>query len=356
MVNICATTSVASRLRGSVRVVGLAAGAVVTSGILAISLVAVPPNLGDTRTEFTSPRLIVATSPLIRSTVDPGVKLVVNQRQSGAVSAPKTPPTPPTPRDVLNAAALVVDEPAVASVALAATATESIAQVFWGLIGPFVANPILGPIVLFAPIILLVVLACPPCALFNFLTFTIPSFFIPFAPLSAVSLASTLEEEAVVVERAEVVESKDPPTGEFARSKTYVDAPGDEVTGDVSEPTEVTGPDMTDVEGASSTQVTGAQSEPPAVKDDTDLTTDSADDTTKIADDATETVMKDDTATTKKGDVETTKSRDSDSASESLGDTGKPKTKKDADAPSAGAPSSGDASNGDPSGGDGGQS
>jgi hypothetical protein len=43
---------------------------------------------------------------------------------------------------------------------------------------------------------LLVILACPPCAVFNFLTFTIPSLFIPFAPLSAVAEVSTASVEA----------------------------------------------------------------------------------------------------------------------------------------------------------------
>ena len=57
--------------------------------------------------------------------------------------------------------------------------------------------PIIGPIILFLPIIVLVILACPPCALFNLLTFTIPSLFIPFAPLSAVSGASIATVEAM---------------------------------------------------------------------------------------------------------------------------------------------------------------
>jgi hypothetical protein len=62
-------------------------------------------------------------------------------------------------------------------------------------LGPFLAllNP--GVLLLFGPLIVLVVLACPPCALFNFLTFTLPSLFIPFAPLSAAAapLAATAE-------------------------------------------------------------------------------------------------------------------------------------------------------------------
>jgi hypothetical protein len=93
------------------------------------------------------------------------------------------------------------------------------------ILGPFINNPIVGPIVLFGTIIAVVILACPPCALFNFLTFSIPSLFIPFAPLSAVAAVST----ATVDASSTIAPDMSPPSTDSAPATMTTARPPDAV-------------------------------------------------------------------------------------------------------------------------------
>ena len=72
------------------------------------------------------------------------------------------------------------------------------------ILGALVNNPNVGPIVLFAPIILGVIALCPPCALFNFVTFGIRALLLTFAEAPALTFVSLATVELAM-------EEKDPP-------------------------------------------------------------------------------------------------------------------------------------------------
>jgi hypothetical protein len=61
-----------------------------------------------------------------------------------------------------------------------------------GILSPFLSlvAPIVGPLLLFGPLIVAVILICPPCALFDVLSY-IPSYFGIYLPVPALALAST---------------------------------------------------------------------------------------------------------------------------------------------------------------------
>jgi hypothetical protein len=84
-----------------------------------------------------------------------------------------------------------------AAAALTATAA---APALGAILGPLLNNPIIGPIVgaalLFGPVILLVVLACPPCAVFNVVSGLIRSIIIDLTPVPAVATVSAARVEA----------------------------------------------------------------------------------------------------------------------------------------------------------------
>jgi hypothetical protein len=190
-----ASTTVAS---GSCR--HLTAGVtVVSADILALSLVAVPPDVDVARNEIRAMRLAAHALPSA-AYLDAVEKFIRNQAQTvvpitravaGAADIPaafvKTStagaPTSFTSDSAIDPATNTQKGEAATLEPTAALLVEPILPI----VSPFLAllNP--GVLLLFGPLIVLVVLACPPCALFNFLTFTIPSLFIPFAPLSAVA-------------------------------------------------------------------------------------------------------------------------------------------------------------------------
>jgi hypothetical protein len=138
------------------------------------------------------PALLGALEKFIRNqaqTVVPGTKVVAGGAADVPAAAVKTATAGgTTPLTFDSAIDPAINSQVVNNTALAATTTA--------LSIPAPLLPIIGTILLFGPLIVLVVLACPPCALFNFLTFTIPSFFIPYAPLSAVAAASTATVDA----------------------------------------------------------------------------------------------------------------------------------------------------------------
>jgi hypothetical protein len=182
-----------------------AGGAVVGAAVLALSLVTAPPDPHETTPDVRAVQFAAFAQPPAAPFVEL-VQMYVNNR-------------PRTLRSVSSVAGVGPADIATAIVRTARTQTggsTTRSEIGAATTGRQVDNaapattaaalppipeallPIIGPIILFLPIIVLVILACPPCALFNFLTFTIPSLFIPAAPLSAVSGASiaTVEAEA----------------------------------------------------------------------------------------------------------------------------------------------------------------
>jgi hypothetical protein len=198
-----ASTTVASRHCPSVRRHLSAGITVVSAGILTLGLVATPPGVRGPGTEvrqvqlaalaLSPPALLGALEKFISDraqAVVPVTKVVAGGAADVPVTLVKTPTAGVTTPLTIDSA---IDRPTntqmVDAAALAAPTTA--------LSIPAPLLPIIGPILLFGPIIVLVILLCPPCALFNFLTFTIPSLFIPFAPLSAVSAVSFATVEAI---------------------------------------------------------------------------------------------------------------------------------------------------------------
>ena len=81
-----------------------------------------------------------------------------------------------------------------------AAAPTAMAAPAWGILQPLLSNPIVGPIIgitlLFGPVILLVVLACPPCAVFNVVSGLIRSIIIDLTPVPALATVSAAMVEA----------------------------------------------------------------------------------------------------------------------------------------------------------------
>jgi hypothetical protein len=189
----------------------LSAGVTVASaGILAMGLVAAPPDVRSAGTEVRQVQLAAFAPPAAAyfgalekfisdrvQTVVPVTKLVADGAADGPAALLKTPTagesTPPTFDSAIDPA---INPQKVDAAGLAATTTAlSIpAPLLAAIPEPILA--IVGITLLFGPIILLVILACPPCALFNFVTGLIQSFLIDLTPLPAVALASTATVEA----------------------------------------------------------------------------------------------------------------------------------------------------------------
>ena len=178
---------------------------IASAGILTLGLVVVPPD-SNARTEVRAVQLTAWTLPtaadgwgaLLREFIGNQTNLLVPAGGNADVPAAAVDTPTPDARAQLTADSLT--DPAVSpekadAAALAATTTAL-------PIPPIPAPllPIIGPILLFGPIILLVILACPPCALFNFLSY-IPAFFgiyLPVLPLAAAAATETVEPTATV--------------------------------------------------------------------------------------------------------------------------------------------------------------
>jgi hypothetical protein len=206
-----ASTSVTSGHCPSVRRHLNAGVTVASAGILALGLVAAPPGVRGAGTEvrqvqlaafvLSPPALLGALEKFISDraqTVVPVTKVVADGAADVPAALLKTPTadetTPPTFDSAIDPA---INPQKVDAAGLAATTTAlSIpAPLLAAIPEPILA--IVGITLLFGPIILLVILACPPCALFNFVTGLIQSFLIDLTPLPAVALASTATVEAI---------------------------------------------------------------------------------------------------------------------------------------------------------------
>jgi hypothetical protein len=182
-------------------------GALSSAGVLALSLVTGPSDMGaETESEATTVRLASFAMPFAPSPGSLLEKVVLTTRVPAPVqndggvgevdlSAARLTET--------SRAELTVSPQEVGTATLAATANP-LGLVFNSILTPLLALPVIGPIIgitiLFGPLIVLVVLACPPCALINFLSY-IPAFFGIYLPVPAIPFAATanLVEEAALM-------------------------------------------------------------------------------------------------------------------------------------------------------------
>jgi hypothetical protein len=170
---------------------------VASAGILAVSLVAVPPDSRTARIEARSLQLTAVAVP--QSVYVSALEKFISNRVAAVV--PAGPAVHVVAQDVttaVGAASLAVNsttDPAThrqqaGATALAATPTAvSIPAPLAPLAG------IIGIALLFGPIILLVILACPICAIVNELSY-LPSFFGIYLPHPALAQASTAAVES----------------------------------------------------------------------------------------------------------------------------------------------------------------
>jgi hypothetical protein len=180
-----------------------------SASILTLGLVTVPPEVDVARTEVRAVRL--AAFPLPQGASLALDQFIRDQAQSfvavakvaggGAADIPdavlKVPMAATAPVTVDSSTDPATNPQNADATALAATTTAlAIPSVF----APIAA--VLGILLLFGPLIVLVILACPPCALINVLSY-IPSFFgiylpVPVLPLAAATTADVAEIDATV--------------------------------------------------------------------------------------------------------------------------------------------------------------
>ncbi len=176
-----------------------------TAGILALSLVIAPSDLDDpTKPQVRTVQLASFALPSAATTGALVQKIIIRSQDQAVV--------PVTPMVGGGGAANVIAADVASPLAIdsaikpqeAGAATLAATAAPLAILSPLLANPfiasIVGPILLFGPLIVLVVLACPLCALFNVLSY-IPSYFGIYLPVPAVAPASTatVEETATVI-------------------------------------------------------------------------------------------------------------------------------------------------------------
>jgi hypothetical protein len=187
-------------------------GVFASAGILAVSLVAAPPDFNGARSEVREVQLAALALPSAAhlgaleefisyqaQTVVPITKVIVGGTADLPGAGVNTPTAGVTTVLTFDSA---IDRPTntqkVEAATLEVTTAFPTLDPILGIVSPILAlltNP--GALLLFGPLIVLVVLACPPCALINFVTGVIQSFLIGLTPLSAVALASTATVEAI---------------------------------------------------------------------------------------------------------------------------------------------------------------
>jgi hypothetical protein len=232
----CSSILIASRSYPSVRR-HIATGVTVASaGVLALGLVVIQPDPHGARTEVGAVQLATLRLPGTAH-LDALERFIVEQTQTvrhvseaiagGAADIPaaflKTADAGVSDQRTVDS----VNDPAISTQSVEAaalatpTAAVSILDPILGILSPILGlltNP--GALLLFGPIILLVVLACPPCAIFNFVTGIFQSFLIDLTPVPLVAAAAT----AVVDEK----------------TATDMTSTGEPVLGDVSSATATT--------------------------------------------------------------------------------------------------------------------
>jgi hypothetical protein len=253
-------------------------GAIVSAGILAVGLVIATP-------EPTHARIEVRPVHLTALALSPSAYLGALQRfiiKGVPAPAPVGPAAKPNGADVSSFSSVDATGPTtktsnVAAAALAAPiAAASILDPILGIVSPILGlltNP--AALLLFAPIILLVVVACPPCALINFVTTIFQSFVIGLTPVAAVATAATLKTESTV----EPMSTVEPPldSGPSLKDAPAIDARGVEKKraddGAQEEYRKTTSEPVTPAEGVTETATTEQESTPPKDADGSESTT-----------------------------------------------------------------------------------
>ena len=207
------STSVATRSCPSVRRHLKSGVTVASAGILALGLVVVTPGFDGARTEVRAVELAARTLPTAAERWDAQLREFISNHTARVV----------TDGGVADGSAAVVNtsttdgraqltvesktDPAIigqsveAAALVAPTAAVSILDPILGIVTPILGlllNP--GALLLFGPIILLVILACPPCAVFNFFTGIISSFLVDLAPVPALAAATTAMVEGTTMD------------------------------------------------------------------------------------------------------------------------------------------------------------
>lgn len=207
------STSVATRSCPSVRRHLKSGVTVASAGILALGLVVVTPGFDGARTEVRAVELAARTLPTAAERWDAQLREFISNHTARVV----------TDGGVADGSAAVVNtsttdgraqltvesktDPAIigqsveAAALVAPTAAVSILDPILGIVIPILGlltNP--GALLLFGPIILLVILACPPCAVFNFFTGIISSFLVDLVPVPALAAATTAMVEGTTMD------------------------------------------------------------------------------------------------------------------------------------------------------------
>jgi hypothetical protein len=184
--------------------------AIASTGILVSSLIAAPPDPRALTIEHRGVQFAAVVLPLgatLRELVaeagSPGtVPLVV---PAPARSATEITPTDGTARpisDTTVSPATDVEDTDTASQAALDSDDNAI---------PDEIMAFLGPLILFAPIILIVILACPPCALINFVTGLIESIIIELTPVPAAAALPSSGTPAAAADATTVPAPPDDP-------------------------------------------------------------------------------------------------------------------------------------------------
>lgn len=173
--------------RMSIRSHVTAAGALAGAGILTLALVVAPPHSDGARTEVRAVQLTaLAASPAqFWGALE---KFIGNRIPAVAPVAPVVEGGGTAPVIVKSTAGPATNTQKVEAAALAAPNPLAISG---GIFAPVVA--VVGILLLFGPLILLVILACPICAIVNELSYFLP---LPTLPLAAAVPTAMAEAEA----------------------------------------------------------------------------------------------------------------------------------------------------------------
>lgn len=254
------TYSLINRSCPSIRAYLNAGGALAGAGILALGLVTAPPDSHGARAEVRAVQFSSFALPAVATLTAFEKFLSIQYPTDGPADIPaallKTANAGATTAltfDTPNDSATSNQEVEAAALA-SPTAAASIADPILGIVSPILGlltNP--AALLLFAPIILLVVIACPPCALVSFATGIIQSFLIGLTPVPAVALAATtaVDETATAAASLRVPTTPDPVTP----ANTPADATPAVENGEADAPPSVTSTkDVTDKTDQESTE------------------------------------------------------------------------------------------------------
>jgi len=176
--------------RMSIRSHVTAAGAFAGAGILTLALVVAPPDSDGARTEVRAVQLTTLAAAPVQfwGAVE---KFIGNRIPAVAPVAPVVEGGGGTAPVVVKSAAGPATNTQQVEAAAALAAPPNPLAISGGIFAPIVA--VVGLLLLFGPVILLVVLACPICAIVNELSYFLP---LPTLPLAAAVPTATAEAEA----------------------------------------------------------------------------------------------------------------------------------------------------------------